>query len=189
MSDAGDTVRERVDLIRRMAERAAMGPALLRGLLFAVTLVALALAVPSTELIGRATPVVLLGAVAVALAPRGRVVSFVLLLTATAWLVSTILFDDSVLAWRLVALAAAMYLVHSLAALAAVLPYDAVIPPGALAAWLVRASSVVAVSAGLGLFALVEARRLVGPTYLLASIGGVAVAGGLVWVLTRSARP
>lgn len=184
----GLSVHDRVLLLRRMAERAGSGPLLVRGLLFAVTAVAVGLAVPSTLLLGRGALLVLGGAFLVTVAPRGRLVSFVLLATATSWLLSTIAFDDRITAWRLVSLAGAMYLVHTLAALAAVLPYDAVVPPGAVAAWLVRASLVAAVSGALGVVALVEARRLVGPTYLAASVGGVAVVGLLVWLLARVAR-
>jgi hypothetical protein len=159
-----------------------------RILLLVTTIAALALASPSELLLGRAAPVVLCGAVLVALAPRTRIVSVVLVTAASGWLLSTIIFDDRVSAWRLVALAAAMYLVHTLAALAAVLPYDAVIPQGVLASWLVRASLIIALSASLGILALVEARRLQGATYLVASLGGVCLVGLMLWVLTRSVR-
>lgn len=181
-------IRERVALLRRMRHRATPGPLVVRGALCFATITALALAAPSGLLLGRAAPVVLCGALLVTLAPRSRIVSFVLVGAAVGWLLSTTVFDDRVLAWRLVALAAAMYVVHTLAALAAVLPYDAVIPPGVLAAWLVRASLIAAISASLGILALIEARRLVGPTYVLASIGAVLITGLLVWVLTRSVR-
>lgn len=181
-------IRERVERAREMRQRATPGPMAVRILLFVTTAGALALASPSSLLLGWAAPVVFCGAALVALAPRTRIVSVVLVLAMSGWLLSTIVFDDRVLAWRLVALAAAMYLAHTLAALAAVLPYDAVIPQGVLASWLVRASLIIAVSASLGILALVEAWRLWGPTYLVASIIGVVLVGPMLWALTRSAR-
>lgn len=181
-------IDERRRRVRRVVERATSGPLLVRALLFATTAVAVALALPVGMLLGKGAGAVLVGAVAVTVAPRSRVVTAVLLATGLSWVVTTVAFGDRVLAWRLVALAAAMYLVHTLAALAAVLPYDAVIPPGVLAAWLVRASLIVAISAGFGLFALAERPRLGDSSYLVASIAGVGIVGVLVWVLTRSVR-
>lgn len=181
-------IDERLRRVRRVADRATSGPLLVRALLFAATLVAVALAVPAGMLIGKGLAAAFVGAVVVTLAPRSRMVTTVLLATGMGWVVTTVAFDDRVLAWRLVALASAMYLVHTLAALAAVLPYDAVIPPGVLAAWLMRASGIVAISAAFGLFALVERPRLGDSSYLIVSVFGVGVIGGLIWVLTKSVR-
>jgi hypothetical protein len=181
-------VTDRVRLARQKAGRWAAGPLLVRGLLLAAGVTTLALATPGPLLLGKGAPAVLAVALLVAVAPRGRLVSVLLLTAATSWLISTIAFHEHIAAARLVGLAAAMYLVHSLAALAAVLPYDAVLPPGVLAGWLLRAATVAGCCAAIGLGALVEAPGTGGPGYLLGSIVGVAVVGVLVWVLARTAR-
>lgn len=179
---------ERVRLARRMLRRASLGPVLVRVLLFVLAAAMLALAAPSSKLLGPGLALVVAGPVLVALMPRGRMVGLALLVAMAAWLVGTIVYDDRIVAWRLVALAATMYLTHNVAALAAVLPYDSVIPPGVLASWLVRAASVVGVSGAIGVFSLVEARWLMGPTYVAATVVGVAAVGVLVWFLTRPVR-
>ncbi|MBT8227948.1 MAG: hypothetical protein HKP61_22735 [Dactylosporangium sp.] len=181
-------IRDRVRLGRQLAGRWAVGPLAVRTLLLLAGLTTLGLAMPSRLLLGRFTVFLVAGAVVVAMAPRGRLVSVLLLIAGFGWMASTILFDDRVVMWRLVGLAMAMYLVHTLAALASVLPYDAVLPPGVVAGWLLRAAVTLVVSAGLGIFAMVEAPLVVGPVYLLASVGGVAVVGALAWVLTRGVR-
>ena len=81
-------------------------------------------------------------------------------------------------------LAAALYLQHNLSALAAVLPYDAIIGPGVLLRWLARAGAVVALTAGLALFAVV-APLYVSGRYLLASLAGLALMGLIVGYLAR----
>lgn len=178
----------RVQRLRQKAGRWAVGPLLVRVLLLVVTLAALGLAMPSAWILSRFMAVLVIAAVVVALVPRGRFVSIMLVGAVVLWLAATTAFHEDIVVWRLVALAAAMYLVHTLAALAAVLPYDAVLPPGAVAGWLLRGGLTLVVSAGLGLFAMIEAPLVIGPVYLTASIGGVIVTGALVWVLVRAAR-
>ena len=183
-----NAIGERVRLLRMKAVRWAVGPLAVRVLLFGAGLVTLALATPAQLLLGRAMALVLLGAALVALAPRGRFVSVVLLSAGFGWLLSTTAYHNHVTVSRLIGLASAMYLVHTLAAFAAVLPYDAVLPPGVIGGWLLRTGIVVAVSSGLGIFALVEAPVVTGSGYLIASIAGVFIVGALVWVLTLAVR-
>jgi hypothetical protein len=182
------SIGDRLRLMRTKAGRWAVGPLVVRIMLFVAGLVALGLAAPTQLLLGRVGALVVLGAVLPALAPRGRLVSAVLLLAAFGWLASTTVYHADVVAIRLVALAGAMYLVHTLAALAAVLPYDAVLPPGVVGGWLFRAAIVVAISAVLGIAALVEAPVVTGPGYLAASLIGVVIVAALLWALTRAAR-
>lgn len=131
--------------------------------------------------------------------PRGPWVTVVVLVAAAGWLAGTGLANlpdrtapADVPAGRLLVLAAALYLVHSLAALAATLPYDAVVVPDVLARWLLRALGVILVSALFaalllaGLTGLVEASG--GRAYLAVTLAGLAVAVVLVMVLARRVR-
>jgi hypothetical protein len=100
-----------------------------------------------------------------------------------------VLLAEPVTFWRLVGLAAALYLGHSLTALAAVLPYDAIVEPEVLARWLSRAFLVVAASAALALALLVGSAVWGGEPLLIASLLGLGVAVGLAallaWLLRR----
>jgi hypothetical protein len=99
-------------------------------------------------------------------------------------------YGEPVQFWRLVTVAGLLYLAHSLAALAAGLPYDAVVAPEVLAGWLVRALLVVAASAMLALVVLVFGEVVRGGGYLAASLVGLvaatALAAVLAWLLRRA---
>jgi hypothetical protein len=124
-----------------------------------------------------------------AVAPRGRWPSLIALLTVLGWLLSTMGYGEPVRFWRLVTVAGLLYLAHSLAALAAGLPYDAVVAPEVLAGWLVRALLVVAASAMLALIVLVVGDVVRGGDHLAASLVGLAaaitLAALLSWLLRR----
>jgi hypothetical protein len=109
----------------------------------------------------------------------------VILIAAVGWLAATTYYAEPLTGWRLVAMAGALYLTHTGAALAAVLPYDTVVSPGVLAGWALRALAVVASTAVLGLLALVGAVVLGDRTSLLAALVGVAAAIPLAWLLAR----
>jgi hypothetical protein len=76
---------------------------------------------------------------------------------------------------------------HSLAALAAVLPYDAVVSPGVISGWLLRAGATVAVSAIVSVVLLLLVKATLGPVYLVASLVGVLAAGALAYAIARRA--
>jgi hypothetical protein len=179
----------RVRRVEAMIRRAAPGPLLVRAGIFVTAVAAIVTAYPASVLHSRSALMLVALAAVPAVAPRGQWPTAVALATVAGWLLSTIGYGDPVTLWRLVALAAMLYLSHSLAALAAVLPYDAVVSPDALARWLLRASAVVAASALLALVALVGAAALGGRALLVASLLGVAVAVGvaalLAWLFRR----
>jgi hypothetical protein len=106
----------------------------------------------------------------------------------TGWLLSTTAYLAPVSYWRLVALAALLYLLHSLAALAAVLPYDAVVSAGVFGRWFRQAGLVVLLTAALGLFAVVVPAHLGGARYLAASLIGLVLIGALAGYLALLAR-
>jgi hypothetical protein len=176
--------RTRVDETVATARRTTPGPLLVRTGAFLTGLIGLLVAWPPPLVLGPAFLVILVLAAAPALAPRGRLTTAVILLAVIGWEIGVFAYNQSPQFLRVVILAAALYLQHNLAALAAVLPYDAVIAPGVLFRWLARAGLVLLLTAGLALFAVVAPLYLSG-RYLAASLAGLALMGLIVGYLAR----
>ena len=77
---------------------------------------------------------------------------------------------------------------HTLAALAAVLPYDSVVSPDVLLRWVGRAGWVLLGTGVLAAFVVVVPTYLGGRTYLVASLLGLAVMAATVAYLARLVR-
>ena len=185
----GEGLRSRIVHFVWMARRTTPGPALLRLIAASGALAALGVAVPSTLWASsRALFLVPVGAI-VGLLPRSRVVTLIALLTVMAWLLSTIGYGEEATLTRTGGLAAGLYVMHAAAAMAAVVPYDAVVAPAALLRWALRVACVVSVSAGvaLGMMTLIEhlqvVRTLVAP--ILGSVIAAGIVGLLAWHLRR----
>jgi len=123
-----------------------------------------------------------------AIAPRGMLVSLMELAVVVAWLAKTTAYGEPIILWQLVAIASAMYLAHTSAALAAVLPYDTVVSAGILVAWLVRAGNVVLATVGFSLVVVYGVPLVGNRAYLIASIAGIAIMAALAWVLAMLRR-
>jgi hypothetical protein len=178
----------RAGRLKDMSDRAAAGPLLIRvGVAFFAAM-SLVLAFPAVVLHNVAA-IALTGVVAVlpAAFPRTRLVGLAIFACAFGWLLGTIVYDQAITVPRLIGLSTALYLMHSLAALAAVLPYDVVLSPGVLAGWLLRAGGIVAVSAIVSVALLVAVKLVIGPVFLIASLVGVVAAGTLAWLVARRA--
>jgi hypothetical protein len=132
---------------------------------------------------------VLAGIVALlpAVFPRSRLVGLAVFACAFGWVLGTLVYGESVSVPRLIGLSTALYLMHSLAALAAVLPYDAIVSPGVLSGWLLRAGAIVAVSAVVSVAMLLLVKVTLGPVFLVASLVGVLAAGALAYLVARRA--
>jgi hypothetical protein len=176
--------------VYRSVLRTAPGPALVRALAGGFAVAALLLAAPTpisatTWGIG----VALLAGVTVALAPRSAVVTLVVLLVALAWLAATLAYSEEIALWRLVAVAATAYPLHTGAALAAVLPYDAVVAPGVLRRWAGQTGLVLAAGVGFAVGGVLLASRVAGWSSLAAPVVGLlaaaALAVALAWLLGR----
>jgi hypothetical protein len=169
--------------------RATAGPLLARAGVFAVALAALVVAFPAEMRAGYFTGVLIILAGVAAILPRSAWVTMAILAAVAGWVVSTIWYDDAVELWRLIALASFLYLTHSLAALAALLPYDAHIPAEVTVRWLSRALAVVLGSAVLTVLLLSAADRGGDRDLLVAALAGLVVALGatalLAWLLRR----
>lgn len=169
--------------IHTLVTRATPGPLLVRVAVAGTAGAALVIAYPHGVLAGKSLVVAAAVAAAPMVAPRGRVVTLVALAAVTGWLLSTMGYDEPVTLPRVFGIAATLYLMHSLAALAAVLPYDAVVAPEVLGRWVARALLVVAASAALSLVVVVVADAAHGSS-LLASVAGLAVAVSVTALLT-----
>jgi hypothetical protein len=173
----------RVRAVRRVFIRAAPGPLLIRAAVALTGTAALVTAFPSAIVLGPGAGMMLVLAMLPALLPRGRTGTIVALLALLGWLMSTTLYADPVTPWRLIALASLLYLAHTLTALAAVLPYDAVVAPEALGGWVTRAVAVLLGSATVSLALLVATGLSGGRVFLAATLAGLALATALVALL------
>lgn len=78
-------------------------------------------------------------------------------------------------AWRSIVVAACAYGVHTGSALAAVLPYDAVVAPRVLGPWAARAGAVILLTVAFAV-AVLELPRILGDHHVFAAtVGGLAV--------------
>jgi len=179
------TVGARIAMLRRLTP----GPLLVRLALFVVGMFGLLIAWP-VAVWGQGFVLVafLLLALLPAALPRGPATTTYLLTTVAGWLVSTSYFGLPPDFLGLVLLATALYLVHTLAALAAVLPYDAVVAPAVLLRWVGRSVRVLALTVALALFLVVVPGYLGGRGYLLGSLLGLALVVATLAYLARLVR-
>jgi hypothetical protein len=175
------------DLLNRL-RRTAPGPLLVRGGLFAAGLVGQLVAWPSELVFGQGAFILLVLAALPVVAPRSRLVFVTIKAPMIGWLIATTAYGEPLVYWRLVLLAAAGYAVHTLAALAAVLPYDTVVSAGVLAGWLLRAGLVMALTVVVALFTLLVPAYLGTSRYLVASLAGLVLMVGLAGYLAALVR-
>ncbi len=149
---------------------------------------ALTVAWPASLVASRYLGLLLLVALGPMVAPRGRAATIAVLVTVAGWIADTTWYDARIALWRVLAIATLLYLGHTLAALAAVLPYDALVSPGVVAAWLARAGVVVLVSAVVTVLTLGLTAELAGGAFLLATLVGLAAAVGATVLLARLLR-
>jgi hypothetical protein len=90
--------------------------------------------------------------------------------------------------WRVGLLGATLYLTHSAAALAAVLPHDCVVAPSVLGWWVVRVGAVLGASLAAALVGLAIASRLPAEQTVIGPIIGSVLAAGVVGVLAWHLR-
>jgi hypothetical protein len=184
----GASMRTRIADWMRQLQRTKPGPALARLIAGVSALAACVVVLPLAVLVSAKALVVLPMALGVALWPRTRWVTVVAVACTLAWLLFTLSGDMTADTVRVVVLAGALYLMHTGAALAAVLPYDCVVSPGVLVRWGRRVGAVLAVSLGLGLAGLLGTAYLEGARSVIGPIVGSAVVACLVGLLAWQAR-
>jgi hypothetical protein len=164
-------------------------PLLVRAGIAVSVLVGFALAYPVQVLTGRPLAALAVVAVLPAVGPRRVWPTVAVLVTVAGWLVSTTGYGHPVTLWRLLPLAGSLYLTHTLCALAAVLPYDAVVDPEAVLRWLARAATVLlgTVVLAVPLVLLADAGTDTGS--VAATVAGLLVAAAVSalpgWLLRR----
>lgn len=181
------SVRDRIRRARRIFARATALPFTVRLAVFAAAMVAQGFVYPPSVLVGAPVVLLLLLAALPALWPRTAAVTVFWLLAVTGWILTTTVYGTATLT-RLIGLAVALYVVHTGAALAAVLPYDAVVEAVVVARWLLRAGTIVVVGVGgavAGMFAVAD---LTDDTYLAATLAGLIPVVALVWYLAARLR-
>ncbi|MEJ3741972.1 hypothetical protein WEI85_01545 [Actinomycetes bacterium KLBMP 9797] len=175
--------------LQALVTRATLVPLLVRTGVFATALAAFVTAFSAQMLTGYLLGILVIQAGLAAVLPRSPWVTIAVLIAVGGWIVSTVWYEEPVALWRLVVLATFLYLTHSLAALAAVLPYDAIVSTDVLFRWVSRALAVTLGSAVLTVIVLAAADRAGDTAFLAAALAGLAVAVGatafLAWLLRR----
>lgn len=161
-------------------------PLLLRGLIFVTVWLGLWLALPAQVASVRAALVLAVVALVPALVPGTRAVDVAMLAIVALWVASTLFAGNTAEPVTTFLTAAALYLTHSAAALAAVLPYDSVVDGQVALRWAARSGLVLAGAALLA--ALIVALAPVAgrnPSALGLLIGLGAVVGLIALIARR----
>jgi hypothetical protein len=178
----------RIARARRVAGRATLVPLLVRCGIALSLVLAMVVAWPA-EIAGSRLLLPLLAVAGYpAVAPRGRGATVAILVVVAGWVVDTTWFDARVALWRVLSIGTLLYLAHTLTALAAALPYDAVVNLDAVTTWLARAAAAVLISAVLTVIALGLADKLAGGAFVIATLVGLAGAAGATMLLARLLR-
>jgi hypothetical protein len=189
MNDMLEAVNERVRAVRYAATRVSLAPLLVRAAIFLTVLVGFLLAYPVQVFAPRALLALTVVAVLPAVGPRRVWPTFAALVTVGGWLLATLGFDRPPALWRLLAVATLLYLAHTLCALAALLPYDAVVDPDLVLRWLSRAGGVMLATAVIGVILAWLGEIGGGAGFQAATVAGLLVAVGLSgllgWLLRR----
>ena len=183
-----DALTARADRARVALGRATAVPFLIRLGIALCGLVAMVVAWPPELLAGRYFALLAVVAIYPAVAPRGRGATIAALVVVGGWIMDTTAYDARIALWRVLAIATLLYLGHTLTALAAVLPFDAVVNLDVVGLWLARALVVVLISAVLTVVALGLAAELAGAAFLVATLVGLAGAVGATMLVPRLLR-
>jgi len=178
-----------IEAARGVLARATAIPFVIRAAVALCGLIAMGVAWPSALVTYQlVAPLLLLVAVYPAVAPRGRGATFSALVVVGGWIADTVGAGARIELWRVITIATLLYLGHTLTALAAVLPYDAIVSFDMVGGWLLRAGAVVLVSAVLTVATLGLADDLAGGAFVLATIAGIACAVGATILIARLLR-
>jgi hypothetical protein len=180
-----DSLTERLNRAVALARRATLTPLLVRCAIFFCGIVALLVAYPAGLVASQFTVGFVVVAVIPAIAARSRAATLLALLVVGGWVLDTTYYNEPVALWRVLTLATTLYLGHTLTALAAVLPADATVDLTVVTRWLTGAFAVVLGSAVLTIVLLSLTSDLAGPTFVIATLAGLAAAVGATALLSR----
>jgi hypothetical protein len=160
-------------------------PLILRCVVFVSTLLGLWLAAPAEFSNPRFLLALAFLAVLPAFFPGTRAVDIVMMCVLAAWVMTTLGAGEQAEPWRVFGIGAALYVTHSAAALAASVPYDAVVDAQVPLRWAAR-SGLVLLGAGFVTAAIVVIARTVTPgTSVIVLLMGLAVVIATVALLAR----
>ncbi len=189
MNELVEGLNERARALWSAINRVSLTPLLVRAGIFLIVLVGFLLAYPVQAFTPRSLLAFAVAAVLPAVGPRRIWPTFAALVTVGGWLLATMGFGRPPELWRLLAVATLLYLAHTLCALAALLPFDAVVDPDLVLRWLARAGGVVLASAVLGVVLAwlggVGGSRGFQAATLAGLLVAVALSALLGWLLRR----
>jgi hypothetical protein len=165
-------ITSKIDRVITMRDRATLNPMLVRLVVALSGLAGVAVAYPPLVFTSSAAVGIGLVALMPGLFPRGPWPTLSILSIIFGYGLATGWGGVSITTWRTVVVATTIYLVHSSAAFAAVLPYDAVTSPGLFRPWLIRVAIVVGLTVLFGLFVALLPSLLTVHRMVIASVGG-----------------
>jgi hypothetical protein len=183
-----DSLTARIERIRRVLGRATIVPFFVRLGIALCFVLAMTVAWPPELAFGQLGLLLFALALYPAFTPRGRGATLVIIVVVGGWILDTTWYDQRVALWRVLGIATLTYLGHTLTALAAVLPYDAIVNVDVITTWLVRAAAAVLISAVLTVIALGLTSALAGGAFLIATLVGLAAAVTATLLLSRLLR-
>ncbi|HEX6684954.1 MAG TPA: hypothetical protein VF062_19350 [Candidatus Limnocylindrales bacterium] len=160
-------------------------PLILRMVVFLASFSGLWLASPQQASVPRLILIMVFIATLPALLPGTRIVDVVLIGIVAAWVATTLGVGEPAEPVRVFAIATALYLAHSAAALAAAMPYDAIVDAQVPLRWAARCALVI-IAGGVITAAVVVTARTVPPDRgVIVLLAGLGIVLGTVAVLTR----
>ncbi len=183
LRDVGLGLVNRVQLGVSALQRTSRPVALLRALVFGCLLVASALSASRELLLSQFSAVAAAVALLAALLPRTRVLTFAIVAIAGLWFFTTR--GEPPTAWRVLAVAALLYVAHTSAAMAAVLPHDTAVSPGTLRRWALRVLAVLGVSAFVGVMGMALAGQGLVSTGVIGPAVGVLISVVVAAIIAR----
>jgi hypothetical protein len=160
-------------------------PLILRIVVFASALAGLWLAAPEPVSNARFLMAMALLAALPALSPGTRMVDLVMICILVGWVATTLVAGEAAEPWRVFGIGTALYLAHSAAALAASVPYDAVVDAQVPLRWAARCGLVIMGAAVITGLIVTIARRVTPGTSIVVLLVGLAVVIGTVTLLSR----
>jgi hypothetical protein len=178
----------RIERVATVIEQATAGPVVLRATLVVAALAGFAVTWPVRDLFTTVLILPVALALGVGMAPRSFAPTATIIVMVLGYLVN-IAGGGAPDAWRPITAAGLIYIVHTGAAFAAVLPFNTVATAGLYLPFVLRTAAVIAITVVIG-FAILAVPRLVGDHRLVSAavVGMVAMVGVAGYVAYLGSR-
>jgi hypothetical protein len=178
----------RVDRANAVVHQATLGPVLVRATAIAAALAGFGVTWPLRDIATTAVLVPVLFGICVGLAPRSFMPTAAIVAMLCGYLYN-IATGAPLTAWRAIIAAGLIYIVHTCAAFAAVLPFNAVATRGLFGPFVLRIAVVIGITAVLGLGILAVPNAIGTHRLVSAAVGGmVAMVGVAAYVAYLGSR-